>query len=104
MNAKNPIGPIAYRTPTSISNNPTRLLAVHNKMSKGQAAVVRAQLCEMNNGNKEPEWEDIRERLNRNERRTVDAESRAHKKELDRRDARRKIRADKRARKELVSL
>ena len=104
MNVKNPNGLVCYRTPTSISNNPARLLSTHSKMSKGQAAIVRAQLCEMNDGNKEPQWEDIQERLNRNERRTVESEARAHRKELARRDARRKIRADKRAKRELVSL
>lgn len=103
MNAKNPRGLVGYRTPTPSAHNPMRLLKAERgtvgEMSKGQALVARAQLCEMQDGNKDPQWSDIEQRLNRHERRVVASEAREHKRQLARRDARKKQRADKRAKK-----
>lgn len=64
-------------------------------MTKGQAIIARAQLAE---GIDAP-VEDIMERLNRAERRVIASEARAHKKALARRDARKKQRADRKAKK-----
>jgi hypothetical protein len=58
----------------------------------------------MADDNTEPSFEDVHNRLNRHERRVIASESRAHRKQLAKRDARRKQRADKRARKALVEL
>jgi hypothetical protein len=102
VNARNPTGPVGYRTLTPTASNPARLLNLHAKLLRGQAAIVRGQLLEMKDGNTEPQLEDVLERLNRHERRTVASESRAHKKALAKRDARRKARADKRHAKGLV--
>jgi hypothetical protein len=99
MNAKNPRGLVGYRTPTPTSNNPARLLQLTPKLTTGHAAMVRAQLAEMAEGNENPTWEDVSERLNRKERRAVAAEAKEHKRALERRDARRKVRADKKAKK-----
>lgn len=68
-------------------------------ISKGQAIIARAQIAEMQDGNADPQIEDVHNRLNRHERRVVESEARSHRKLLDRRDARKKIRADKRAKK-----
>jgi hypothetical protein len=103
MNAKNPNGAVGYRTPTPTSNNPTRLLKAERgltgELSPGQAIITRARLAEMADGNTEPTWEDISERLNRKERRTLTAEAKEHKRALARRDALRKQRADQKAKK-----
>jgi hypothetical protein len=99
VNAKNPNGAVGYRTPTPTSNNPARLLQTTPKLTTGHAAMVRAQLTEMAEGNKEPTWEDVEARLNRKERRAVAAEAKEHRRALARRDARRKQRADKKAKK-----
>ena len=103
MNSKNPNGPVGYRTPTPTSNNPTRLLKAERgltgELSKGQAIMTRARLAEMADGNAEPSWEDISERLNRKERRILTSEAKEHRRALARRDALRKQRADKKAKK-----
>lgn len=65
-------------------------------VSKGQAIIARHQLAEMREGNEDPQLEDVHNRLNRHERRVIDSEARAHRKALAKRDARRKLRADKR--------
>ena len=65
-------------------------------ISKGQAIIARAQIAE---GDVAAPFEDVYERLNRAERRVIASEARAHKKALARRDAVRKQRADKKAKK-----
>ena len=104
MNSRNSTGLVGYRTPTPSAHNPARLLRGHAKMSPGQAAITRAQLVEMNDGNAEPQWEDVEQRLNRRERRVVEGEARAHKKALARKAALKKQRADQRAKKNARAL
>jgi hypothetical protein len=103
MNAKHPNGAVGYRTPTPSANNPTRLLkaerGLHGELSPGQAIMTRARLAEMAEGNAEPSWEDISERLNRKERRTLASEAKEHRRALARRDARKQQRADQKAKK-----
>lgn len=67
---------------------------VQPRPTKGQAIIARAKLADP-----EGEFEDIYNSLNRAERRVIASESRAHKKMLARRDAVRKLRADKKAKK-----
>lgn len=99
MNRKNPNGLIGYRTPTEPpTGNVTRLLKPQRgtvpEPTKGQAIIARAKLADP-----EAQFEDLYENLNRSERRVLASEARAHKKALARRDAVRKLRADKKAKK-----
>ena len=99
MNRKNPNGLVGYRTPTEPpTGNVTRFLRPQRgtvpEPTKGQAIIARAQLADPT-----AQFEDLYENLNRSERRVLASEARAHKKALARRDAVRKQRADKKAKK-----
>ena len=59
-------------------------------MSKGQKYVTRAQLA---TGDVNASAEDVMDRLNRHERRTVQAEARQYKREQVKREARKNKRA-----------
>jgi hypothetical protein len=61
-------------------------------MSKGQAIIARAQLA---SGDLETPAEDVMERLNRHERRVVQSEAKQHRRELEKRAARKKMRAER---------
>lgn len=50
--------------------------------TRGQLALLRAEQAELSDGNEEPQYEDIHNRLNRHERRVVASEARAHKRKL----------------------
>ena len=88
-----------YRTPTEPpTGNVTRLLRPQRgtvpEPTKGQAIIAKAQLADTT-----ASFEDVYESLNRSERRVLASEARAHKKAMARRDAVRKKRADKKAKK-----